>query len=47
VLELVAFLEQSFTIRIADDELTHDNFGSIKAHLLFPENEDKIEVSAG
>jgi len=29
VLDLVGFLEQTFNIKIDDDELTPDNFGSI------------------
>ncbi len=44
VLDLVAFLEQSFTIRIADEELTPDNFGSIKSISSFVEK--KKEASA-
>jgi len=30
VLDVIKFLEQAFTIRIEDEELTPDNFGSIQ-----------------
>jgi acyl carrier protein len=48
VLDVVAFLEQSFTIKISDEELTPDNFASIKCMAAFVEKKRKqIEVSAG
>ena len=48
VLDLVAFLEKSFTISITDEELTPDNFGSINSISSFVRNKnDQIQVSAG
>jgi len=48
VLELVGFLEKSFAIRIADEELTPENFGSIDSISLFIEQkQEKTAVSAG
>jgi acyl carrier protein len=35
VLELVGFLEQTFNIKIDDDELTPDNFGSVGSMVSF------------
>lgn len=35
VLDVVGFLEQSFNIRIEDDELTPENFGTIKCMVSF------------
>jgi len=48
VLDLVAFLEKSFTISITDEELTPENFGSINSISSFVRNKkDQIQVSAG
>ncbi|HUA14000.1 MAG TPA: acyl carrier protein [Verrucomicrobiae bacterium] len=38
VLELVGFLEQSFRIKVADEELTPENFGNIHHLASFVEN---------
>lgn len=37
VLDVVGFLEQSFNIKIVDDELTPENFGSVKCMASFVE----------
>jgi acyl carrier protein len=37
VLELVAFLEQEFEIRVADDELVPDNLDSLSAVVAYVE----------
>lgn len=37
VLDVVTFLEKSFSIRLADDELTPDNFATIKCISSFVE----------
>jgi acyl carrier protein len=48
VLDLVTFLEHSFTIRIADEELTPENFGSINGICSFiKKKKDKLEICAG
>ena len=31
VMELVSFLEEAFGVRVADDDITEDNFGSVSA----------------
>ena len=46
VLDVVAFLEQQFTIKISDEELTPDNFASIQCMAAFVERKKvQIEVS--
>ena len=35
IFHLVAFLEQAFSIRVGDEEIIHDNFGSIDALVRF------------
>lgn len=48
VLDVVAFLEKSFTIKISDEELTPDNFASIKRLTDFVEKKrDQITETAG
>jgi acyl carrier protein len=46
VLDLVSFLEQSFAIQVADDELTPDNFATIASLTAFVEKKRSVvEVS--
>ena len=48
VLDVVAFLEKSFMIKISDDELTPENFASIKCLAEFVKKKTgQIEVAAG
>lgn len=48
VLDVVAFLEKSFTIKISDDELTPENFTSIQCLAEFVKKKTgQIEVGAG
>jgi acyl carrier protein len=48
MLDVVAFLEQTFGITVTDDELTPDNFGSIASLSAFVENrKSQVEVTAG
>jgi len=48
VLDVVAFLEKSFMIKISDDELTPENFASIKRLAEFVEKKrGQMEVAAG
>ncbi len=48
VLDVVAFLEQSFAIKISDEELTPDHFASIKCMAEFVEKKkSEVAVSAG
>jgi acyl carrier protein len=48
VLDVVAFLEKSFTIRISDEELTPDNFASIGTLAAFVEKKKaQSELAAG
>lgn len=35
IFQLVAFLEEKFSIRVGDDEISHDNFRSVNAILKF------------
>ena len=37
VLDVVAFLEKSFMIQLSDDELTPENFGTVKSMASFVE----------
>ena len=47
VLELVTFLERSFAIRIADDELTPENFASVNSISSFVKHRNRsTEASA-
>lgn len=47
VLDVVAFLEKSFTIKISDEELTPDNFASIQSLAVFVEKKRRqVEVGA-
>jgi len=47
VLDVVAFLEQTFSIKIEDDELTPENFGSIGRLTSFAEQKrSRPEVPA-
>jgi acyl carrier protein len=47
VLDVVAFLEKSFTIKISDDELTPENFATIKRLAEFVQKKTgQIEVAA-
>jgi acyl carrier protein len=46
VLDVVAFVERTFAIKIDDDELTPDNFGSIQRLSSFVEQKRaRLEVS--
>jgi len=48
VLDVVEFLEKSFMIKISDDELTPENFASIKRLAEFVEKKrGQMEVAAG
>ncbi len=48
VLDVVSFLEQTFSIKIEDDELTPENFGSIGRLTTFAEQKRaRPEVPAG
>jgi acyl carrier protein len=48
MLDVVAFLEQTFAIAVSDDELTPDNFGSIANLTAFVgRKKDQVEVSTG
>jgi acyl carrier protein len=48
MLDVVAFLEQTFLVTVSDDELTPDNFGSIASLTAFVEKKkSQGEVSAG
>ena len=38
VLDVVGFLEQTFSIKIDDEDLTPDNFGNIKSMVSFVQN---------
>lgn len=44
VLDVVAFLEKSFAIKISDDELTPDNFANIKHLTEFVERKKTTHV---
>ncbi|MGB0103084.1 MAG: acyl carrier protein [Candidatus Sulfotelmatobacter sp.] len=47
VLDVVAFLEQAFAIKISDDELTPDNFASIQCLASFVESKtDQVRTTA-
>jgi len=47
MLDVVAFLEQSFHIQVQDDELTPDNFGTIERLGAFVERKrGRVEVPA-
>lgn len=48
VLDVVAFLEKTFMIKISDDELTPENFANIKHLAEFVQKKrNPIEVAAG
>ncbi len=48
VLDVVGFLEQTFGIKIDDEELTPDNFGNIKCMVSFvQEKRGQSKVAAG
>jgi acyl carrier protein len=48
VLDVVAFLEKSFNIKISDDELTPGNFASIRRLAEFVEKKrGHVELAAG
>jgi len=47
MLDVLAFLEKSFAITISDEELTPENFGSIRCLVSFVESKLKpLEISA-
>jgi len=46
VLDLVGFLEQSFAIRITDDELTPENFASVRGIASFVTQKRETALSA-
>jgi acyl carrier protein len=47
VLDIVTFLEHAFTIKISDDELTPDNFASIRCLASFVETKTgPVRISA-
>ena len=47
VLDVVAFLEKSFMIQVSDEELTPENFASVRCLTSFVENKRaQIEVPA-
>jgi len=45
VLDVVGFLEQTFHIRIDDDELTPDNFASVRCMVAFVQRKTRTEIS--
>lgn len=48
VLDVVGFLEETFMIKIEDEELIPDNFGSIQLLTSFVQRkQSRVEVSAG
>jgi len=47
VLDVVGFLERTFTLKIEDDELTPDNFGSIQQLASFVEQKRSQVVRQG
>jgi acyl carrier protein len=48
VLDVVEFLEKSFTIKISDEELTPDNFATIRSLAAFVEKKkNQVELAAG
>jgi acyl carrier protein len=46
VLDVIGFLEQTFHIKIDDDELTPDNFASLRCMAAFVEKKAGTELSA-
>jgi len=46
VLDVVGFLEQTFHIKIDDDELIPDNFASIRCMVAFVEQKTRAELYA-
>jgi len=46
VLDVVGFLEQTFHIKIDDDELIPDNFASIRCMVAFVEKKKRAELYA-
>jgi len=48
VLDVVRFLEEAFMIKVEDEELTPDNFGSVQLLTSFVQRKKSgVEVSAG
>jgi len=48
MLDVLAFLEASFQISIADDELIPENFGTVKSLVSFVDNKrSALQISAG
>ena len=45
VLDVVGFLEQTFHIKIEDDELTPDNFANIRCMAAFVKNKTRAELA--
>lgn len=47
MLDVIAFLEKSFAIAVTDEELTPENFGSIRSLASFVESKRRaVEISA-
>lgn len=46
VLDVIAFLEQTFHIKIDDEELTPDNFANLRCMVAFVERKIGTELSA-
>ncbi len=46
VLDVIGFLEQTFQIRIDDDELTPDNFANVRCMAAFVERKTRSELTA-
>lgn len=46
VLDVIGFLEQTFQIKINDDELTPENFANVRSMVAFVQRKTEAEVSA-
>jgi acyl carrier protein len=46
VLDVVGFLEQTFQIKIDDEELTPDNFANVRSLVAFVESKTRAEIPA-
>jgi acyl carrier protein len=45
VLDVIGFLEQTFHIKIDDDELMPDNFANVRSMVAFVERKTRTEIS--
>ena len=43
VIELVSFVQQRFNVEVADEEVTTDNFASVKSTVAFVENKLRVK----